>query len=352
MQSNSELRSPVDAQGHDTIGRLDPPASQTANAPGLAHSSESPPTAANRPILVTGTIRSGTTWIGRIISCSPRVFYAFEPFAPQDWNRLIIRKHPLPDFLPFLTDTTITPSIRRFVTDSLGFTCSLGQELRSIRSPRDVFKVILRLERFCSIKALSLRVLLKDPHALLSAPWLAKEFSMQTILTLRHPAAFVNSMVKWRWRYPINDLSKFTPLVEGPWADYAEKIYSYSPETTSDIDAAILLWNCSNKILLDYMSQHPDWLFIKHEALAGDPTAGFERIFNFLGIPFDDRLRARVAEYSSPKNPDASIDPHDVRRNSSATVGQWKRELSREAIRSIRDQTSPISDSLYGSDDW
>ena len=42
--------------------------------------SHSPPYDRNRPILLTGSHRSGTTWVGKIISASNSVGYIMEPF--------------------------------------------------------------------------------------------------------------------------------------------------------------------------------------------------------------------------------------------------------------------------------
>ena len=38
---------------------------------------------AKRPILVTGSHLSGTTWVGKMISQSPSVGYIHEPFSPH-----------------------------------------------------------------------------------------------------------------------------------------------------------------------------------------------------------------------------------------------------------------------------
>jgi hypothetical protein len=38
--------------------------------------------AADRPILVTGAHRSGTTWVGRMLALVPGVEYIHEPFNP------------------------------------------------------------------------------------------------------------------------------------------------------------------------------------------------------------------------------------------------------------------------------
>ncbi|MER3452975.1 MAG: hypothetical protein C4321_04710 [Chloroflexota bacterium] len=39
------------------------------------------------PILVTGSNRSGTTWVGRILAASGRLNYVYEPFNPGLWPR-------------------------------------------------------------------------------------------------------------------------------------------------------------------------------------------------------------------------------------------------------------------------
>src|SRR5262245_36354035 len=40
----------------------------------------------NRPILVTGSQRSGSTWVGQMLASHPRVVYFWEPF-----NRMVPR---------------------------------------------------------------------------------------------------------------------------------------------------------------------------------------------------------------------------------------------------------------------
>ena len=40
----------------------------------------------NRPILVTGTHRSGSTFVGRMIAAHPKVVYVSEPFNPDYYH--------------------------------------------------------------------------------------------------------------------------------------------------------------------------------------------------------------------------------------------------------------------------
>ena len=37
----------------------------------------------DKPILVTGAHRSGTTWVGKMLALAPGVAYVHEPFSPR-----------------------------------------------------------------------------------------------------------------------------------------------------------------------------------------------------------------------------------------------------------------------------
>ena len=46
------------------------------------------------------------------------------------------------------------------------------------------------------------RPLIKDPIAFFSACWLQQIFNMKAVCLIRHPAAFVNSIINARWDFP------------------------------------------------------------------------------------------------------------------------------------------------------
>ena len=54
-------------------------------------------------------------------------------------------------------------------------------------------------------------VLLKDPIALLSAPWLARRFGYRPLVVVRHPAGFVSSLVRVGWRVRFGDDASWGP---------------------------------------------------------------------------------------------------------------------------------------------
>jgi len=47
----------------------------------------------SKPILVTGSHRSGTTWVGEMLASSPNLVYIGEPFNPKNYCPEICRAH-------------------------------------------------------------------------------------------------------------------------------------------------------------------------------------------------------------------------------------------------------------------
>src|SRR5690349_12629876 len=95
---------------------------------------------AQPPILVTGTHRSGTTWIGRIIAADPSIGYIHEPFT------LGCRRGVFPYRIPYwyyrVPPSAPPAGLVEAYEDLLGFHYALGAELRTIRSPRDFGRMI------------------------------------------------------------------------------------------------------------------------------------------------------------------------------------------------------------------
>ena len=58
----------------------------------------------SRPILVTGAPRSGTTWVGRMLTLAPGVGYIHEPFNPT--TDAGISGRPVARFFEYVTPET------------------------------------------------------------------------------------------------------------------------------------------------------------------------------------------------------------------------------------------------------
>jgi hypothetical protein len=306
---------------------------------------------AQRAVLVTGTPRSGTTWVGKMICLSSETLEVFEPFVPRNYNSLTIQPHPFDVSFPFIRDNCQANRYRPFIESALGLRFDYSRESENVRSVRDFLRMGRRWVRTNWGRVKHLRIVQKDPHALLSAPWLADEYRMQVIVTIRHPAAYVHSIQKNGWRYPLQEFANIEPLLDGPWAEFADDLLEYNRKKISIVDEAILMWLCLTSLILTYQEKYPYWLYVKHEALCLDPVGGFRAIYKHLCLDYSKSIDRAVRFYSSRKNPKSSI-YHDVRRDSRDAARAWMRELPQTTIEHIRKRTAFMANRIYSEDNW
>ena len=119
------------------------------------------------PILVTGSNRSGTTWVGRMLEASRELEYVHEPFNASLWPRpLGMRLGGHYAYVSEANEEALGAAMRRV----LAYRPPYLRQLPEARGPRDVArlgKAVLLAER---ARLRRRRPLLKDPIAIFAAP--------------------------------------------------------------------------------------------------------------------------------------------------------------------------------------
>jgi len=287
------------------------------------------------PILITGAHRSGTTWVGKIISSSPGIQYVHEPFnidynncgiSPFYWFQYVTRgnEDPFYDYIKKRLTAEITPPAEKRVEPWSRWLASAAQPAR---------------------------VLMKDPIAVFSCEWLAARFGMDVAVIIRHPAAFVDCIQRRNWTHDFSHFLKQPLLMEEHLSPFKEEIVRLAEKRHDIFDQAILLWKLIYHVVGKFRLRHADWLFIKHEDLSLDPESGFREIFRHLNIKFNKAARKIIGEHSSSSNP-IDGDIHLIKRNSKAIVKKWKNEFTSQQIKKIRESVEPISRNFYANEDW
>ena len=283
-----------------------------------------------RPILVTGIHRSGTTWLGRMLEQAPGLRYLYEPFNDEIDASLYGRVMP----------TSFTYVCKENEEEYFAFVKSVLRgswktQVKSVIQPK--------------------RVVWKDPHAFFSAPWMHETFDMNVVVIIRHPAAFILSIIDKNWPYDFNNLLQQPLLMKNELVDYSEAIHSLASAEEDDIIAqGCLLWNIIYERAQAYQAQYPNWSFIKHEEIASDPGPGFEQLFQNLALPFPNEVRNRILEYSAPGQ-SISADQskgNTLKRDSKALTQKWKKRLSQEDVSRIRALTEASASHYYSPDSW
>lgn len=297
------------------------------------------------PILITGSHRSGTTWVGKILALSPHTYYLGEIFNPEanlldegvlkTWFRYISRDEGkkseiYPHLLQILTYRFRWPyrnGWRRFVPSRLNL---IKHTRRWLNWPIPI---------------------MKDPIASMSAEWLAQSFGMQVMCLVRHPAAFVYSLIKAGWGFPRRSFLNQPQLIE-------EHLHPYLPKLVdppkNKIEQSALFWLCIYKVISTYIDRNQEWLVIRLEDISEDPVSEFERIYNHFQLPYTSRIKKGVIRTSSRKNPtEAPIsDPTHIFRNSAASQKVWRKRLSEDQVRCIREIVEEVSCQYYSEKDW
>ena len=198
----------------------------------------------------------------------------------------------------------------------------------------------------------NLRPLLKDPIALFSSEWLASQFNSQNIVLIRHPAAFVSSLLRLNWRFDFNNFLKQPVLMEKYLFPFEKKINELSGDF---LEEACLLWSCLHHVIQIYKEKYPNWIFKRHEDISRNPIKEFGEIFQKINIYFSAQIKKEIANFSASDNPrevQKEKKIHQLKRDSRANIKNWKKRLSEEQIEKIRKLTETVSNRFYNRDDW
>ena len=302
------------------------------------------------PILVTGSHRSGTTWVGRMLAFSPNVGYIHEPFNVQRWPGWTRIK--LPHWYLHVTEEN-EASFVGVLEDVLRFRYPIRNAV-SARGLRHLGQMAAEYPLSLLYRLRRMRPLLKDPIALMSSEWLADRFGARTVVLIRHPAAFAGSVKRLDWRFEFENWRDQPLFLRNLAAPFEDRIREYAEQERDIIDQAILMWNVIHHVIRGYRERRPDWSFVRHEDLAEDPMKGFRTLYDTLDLEWDGVVEDAVIRFSTDatRKEVPTYLHRTVRRDSKAARWTWANRLTQEEQERIREGTAEVASAFYGPDDW
>nr|WP_262902495.1 sulfotransferase domain-containing protein [Lutimonas saemankumensis] len=295
-----------------------------------------------KPILVTGAHRSGSTWTGKIICESKNVRYVHEPF------NISIKKYnaPLSHWFQHVSSGLDNPTQIELIQYINSFkTKGLSNYLKTLSKTRSLDSFISFNKDY--INRFHQRTLYKDPIALSSAEWFYFNLKSDVIITIRHPAAFFASLRAKDWHFDFNNFLIQKDLMKKYLFPFQEQIEMFAINRPNLIHQGILIWNCLYQIVLKYREQYiDDWYFVRHEDLSRDPVEEFRKIFDFLNLQFDEHVRNKIIETTTSKS------TNDTHRNALDNIKIWKKRLGKSEIELIKTGTDPLWREFYSEKDW
>ncbi|MEW6401820.1 MAG: sulfotransferase [Chloroflexota bacterium] len=303
----------------------------------------------HNPILVTGTHRSGTTWVGRMLAADADTAYISEPLNVL--HRHGVFRAPVKYWYTYLTaenESGFLPAYREL----LDFRYHFWLEFFSIRSRKDFLRMGRDFRTFFIGNMQGQRALLKDPFAVFSTPWFAEKLNCQVVITVRHPAAFASSLKRLNWPFDFHNLLDQPALMR----DHLEADRAEMEAVPADdvIGGAALLWRLIHRIIHLTCNLHPDFKVVRHEDLSLDPVGGYKSLYESLGLNFTEKVKNIILNSSSSENPTelSKKKKHSVKLDSLANLENWKKRLTAEEITRIRKITEPVSHLFYTANEW
>jgi len=302
-----------------------------------------------RPIIITGSHRSGTTWAGKMISAAPNVGYIHEPF--NIGIKIGINPEPFHYWFQYISDEN-TNNYRQLIDDILKFKYPTSKNIAKVKTFSDFKRLLKESARFFIYRITKQRPLIKDPIAFFSTEWLYKNFYCDVIVLIRHPAAFCSSLKIKDWDFDFSNFINQPLLIEKYLDPFEKEIKDFHINKKDIIDQGILLWNCIHYTMLQYINNYPEWLFIKHEDLSLNPLEQFKTIFKNLDLEFTNEAESKILISTNQNNPIELTEGNELLRNSRENVSNWKNRLTKEEIDRIKKGTSKISSFFYTENDW
>jgi len=269
-------------------------------------------------IMVTGSHRSGTTWVGRVLSLADGIRYVQEPFNRE--TNPDISGYRLQNMYAYALDED-AETLRQHYLDFLN------------PSPQE-------------------RLLLKDPIALFSAPWIQDEYGAQVVCLVRHPAGFVSSLIKWQWEFHFGYFTSQPVLMDSFLPEIRAQIEHYAMVRQEPILQACLLWKVIYGWVLQVEPRKRKWLMVRYEDLAKRPVPEFKRLYRKLQLRWTREIEASVLEMTGEDKPAESDDPGFKARNAKAMRQVWMQRLSSVQIETIQRETDPVWRKYYSKRDW
>jgi len=300
------------------------------------------PTPSRRPVLVTGSNRSGTTWVGRMLCLSHELAYVHEPFNPGIWPRWIAEPVPYRNLYVCSENGGAYEGPVRAVLDRR---FPWRRQLRDIRSVRDAARLARDGIRHRFAHAASRPTLMKDPIAVFSAEWLADRFDMAVVMMIRGPVAFAGSVKRLSWKFDFGQWAHQPLLLRDHLGEFEAEIQQAAEAPPDILTQAVLTWNATYAYVDRMRTAHPDWHVVSYEDLAAAPAAGFESLFHDLGLSFDKRAAAGVARHSDRRNI-GEVSPRDkggIRRDSRTALGTWQRRLTPDEVEEVEQGTRAVA---------
>lgn len=273
-----------------------------------------------RTVFLTGSGRSGTTWVGTIANFDHHYRMLVEPFHRGN------------------VPATRTFARRQYLRES-------NTDQRYLSPATSIFTGAIRdpfVDALTPPGIYSTRIV-KDVRSTLMLGWVRARFpGMPIIMLLRHPCAVAWSRTQLGWEDIREDYLGQPELVEDHLAPFAGAIRA----ARSDFERHVFDWCVENYVPFRTCARGQVHLAF-YENFCVNPGAELERLFSFLGRGYDRRVVAKletpvVSAHQVGRRPDDEADAESV-------LASWRDRVASDQVERAYDIVASFGlDPIYG----
>ncbi|MBC8332755.1 MAG: glycosyltransferase [Anaerolineae bacterium] len=305
----------------------------------------------NAPIVITGVHRSGTTWVGKMIAASRDVIYLSEPL--NLWHRPGVMRTPVAHWYQYICDENeqfFLPALR----ETLGYRYHISTEIFSIRTVKDIGRMLRDMYRFIKGNLTDARPLLKDPFAVFSSPWFSRRLGAKIVIVVRHPVAFVSSLKRLGWTFDFQNILDQPLLMRDHLGEFRPEMEAMLPYPDDIVGQGSLLWRMVYSVVDQYRTTHPEFVVIRHEDISLNPVDGYQDMYAALGLAFTPWVRRKITQSTHKSNPKEQPEQREfsTQLDSRANLLNWKHRLTDEEIARVHELTADVAAIFYSDEEW
>ncbi len=275
-------------------------------------------------IIVAGTGRSGTTWIGKIIQSASNCASVYEPLHPK-----YVPEAGSIAYRYIRPGSKHTEAERFFKKVCYG---GLRRPWTDQENPggwrKYHFRGLLRGKR-----------VVKMIRANLMLGWLSETFGCPVVYVLRHPCAVALSWKNLGWVPRLDRYLEQVNLVGDYIGPYVDSIRS-AKNPMEKITAA---WCIENMVPLDQMVSNK-WIVCTYEELYTNPAREVARILEFLGLKWNNSVDKAIVQSARSTNEQSAIS------KGNNPLIKWQDDLQLTEINSICRMTNKFGIDVYGNE--
>jgi hypothetical protein len=300
-----------------------------------------------RPVLLTGIPRSGTTWVGRMLTVSGELGYIEEPFnlsvspgsfrVPAEHWYTYVSEENEGQFLPALEQALV-------------FDYPLARELKRCRNRDDLHHTLMSWRSFT--RSRGRRPLVKEPHAVFSAAWFARRLESDIVVMVRGPLAVVSSWKRLGWDVDFKNLLEQPALMRDWLGPFESEMRAALSPSWQLIERVALLWRVIYSVVAD--ERFPKAYLLRHEDLSRDTCESYRRLYDALGLTFTTGVADAARASSNSENPrETTVEhPHETHLDSRSNLENWRHRLAQDEVDRIRRITEKTAARLYSDLSW